>query len=44
MRERFDADHMAATTNEQTTWWVSFIEDQTVTRAAPPTPGAARPS
>jgi hypothetical protein len=31
MRERFDADHMAATTNEQATWWASFIEGRTVT-------------
>jgi hypothetical protein len=38
MRERFVADHMAATKNEQTTWWVRFIEDRTVTRAAPSTP------
>jgi hypothetical protein len=26
MRERFVADHVAATRNEQTTWWVRFIE------------------
>jgi len=29
MRVRFAADHLAATTNEQKSWWVSFIESKT---------------
>ena len=41
MRERFAADHLAATRHEQRTWWVSFIESRTLPRARSVGPGGA---